>query len=232
MTTPVYIAAAGNEWLTELAVRTARRRSSLPVDVTVGGSVGNESVTLGHLGARIQVSPGLRHGHWLDRWTAEAAAPYAVFLDSDVFFTHSCWLTPLIAALDAGAGLVSCDIFSRTEGVIEPVAGDLTTAMPRPAPWVMGINVGAVRETGESFEFNHRTLPSGERLAWDVGGKVIETLAGNGWPVVSLPPGYARCFTHVGAMSWRPLRPARIETRRWAKVQRARLHYRYERLRA
>jgi hypothetical protein len=231
----VHIASAGREWLTELAVLSAVRHSSVPLNFVIGGSVGSEPQLLAGLvrrgNVRIEVAPGRGHAEWLDHWVEETHAKYAVFLDSDVFFRRTCWASPIVKELESGAALVSCHLAERVEGVIEPVRGAVTTAMPRPSPWVMAVDVAHVRETGASFAYTN-TVQEGEILAWDVGGKVLEALTRKGLVARSLPDSYGRFYTHIAGMSWRAAPTARIETRRWLRLEEARIRVVYERLAA
>jgi hypothetical protein len=229
----VHIASAGREWLTELAVLSAVRHSAVPLDFVIGGSIGSEPKLLAGLmrrgNVRVEVAPGRVHAEWLDHWVRETHAKYAVFLDSDVFFRRTCWASPIVKELESGAALVSCDLWERKEGVIEPVRGAVTTAMPRPSPWVMAVDVARVRETGASFAYTN-TVQEGEILAWDVGGKLLEALTRMGLVARSLPDSYGRYYTHIGGMSWRSAPTARIETKRWLRLHEARIRVLYERL--
>jgi hypothetical protein len=231
----IHIASAGSEWLTELALLSAERNSAVPLDFVIGGSIGSEPELLAGLvrrrNVRIEVAPGRSHAEWLDHWVREAHAKYAVFLDSDVFFRRRCWVSPLVAELDSGAALVSCHLSERREGEVEPVRGAVTTAMPRPAPWVMAIDVAHVRETGASFAYAN-TVQDGEILAWDIGGKVLEALSERGLVARSLPDSYGRYYTHIGGMSWRAAPTAWNEKRRWLRLQHARIRLMYERVAA
>jgi len=231
----VHIASAGREWLTELAVLSAAHHSTVPLNFVIGGSIGTEPNLLAELlrsgNVRIEVAAGRAHSDWLDHWVRETRAKYAVFLDSDVFFRRTCWVSPIVKELEAGATLVSCHLRGREEGVIEPVRGAVTTAMPRPSPWVMAVDVAHVRETGASFAYMN-TVQDGEILAWDVGGKVLEALNRKGLVTRSLPDSYGRYYTHIGGMSWRSAPAAGIEPKRWLRLHEARIRVLYERLAA
>lgn len=229
----VYVPSAGRQWLTELAVLSAVRHSSVPLQFLVGGSQGSERERLGRLeraaDVRIEIGRGRSHGEWLDHWIRSSTARHAVFLDSDVFFRRTCWVSPILAQLDAGATLVSCRIWERTTRVIEPVRGAITTSMPRPAPWLMAVDVPRLRATGASFAYTNAFI-GGELVAWDVGGKVLEALRSEDLVARELPPSYGRHYRHVGGMSSRAAPKARIETRRWLRLQHARLRFLQERV--
>ncbi len=229
----VYIASAGQESLTELAVLSAVRHSSVPLDFVIGGSSGSEPELLRRLvqrgNVRIEVARGRSHAEWLDAWVRASRSKYAIFVDSDVFFRRSCWVSPLLEELTAGTALVTCHLLGREEAVVEPVRGVVTTAMPRPAPWVMAIDVPRVREVGVSFAYMD-TVQDGQILAWDIGGRMLEALTASGLVARSLPDSYHRHYTHIGGMSWRARPNARSETLRWLHLHEAQIRLLRERL--
>jgi hypothetical protein len=220
----VHIASAGNEWLAELAVLSAVRHSSVPLDFVIGDSDGSQVDRLRRLErtvpVRVEVAPGRKHAEWIDHWIERSHSRFAFFLDSDVFIRRGCWVTPLLAELEGGAAIVSCEI-SEQEVIAEPVRGAIATMLRRPAPWVMAVDVEKVRATHTSFLFRNAYLAD-EILAWDVGGRVLEELVEAGEPVTALPDAYRRYYRHIGGMSWRGAPKARIEARRWAMLWEAR----------
>jgi hypothetical protein len=141
-----------------------------------------------------------------------------------------CWVSPLVKALDRGAALVSCGIRQREEGIIEPVRGLVTTAMPRPLPWLMAVNVPAAESTGRSFAYDNEAV-GGEILAYDVGGRMLEGLRLMGYKVESVPLSYTRYYTHIAGMSWRRHPTAKAEPRRWIRARSARVRFVIERIR-
>jgi hypothetical protein len=187
----------------------------------VGDSVGDLSERLDHLGAEIEMARGRSHAEWLDHWVESCKERYAIFIDSDVFFHRQCWVTPLMARLQAGSSLVSVLITDLQPGSIEPVRGAVTTAMPRAVPWLLAADVNVLRELRTSFGYINREV-DGTTYAYDIGALIFERLVESGCEVAEAPGDYSRFFTHVGGMSWRPEPSAREEQKRWFRRQRAR----------
>jgi hypothetical protein len=86
----------------------------------------------------------------------------------------------------------------------------------------MAIEVPAIRSLGASFAYTNYER-DGTIYAYDIGGKLLEQARAIGLTEATPPPGYDRCFTHIGGMTWRAAPTLRSEQRRWIRQQRARL---------
>jgi hypothetical protein len=181
----------------------------------------------------LDVAPGGRkHFEWLDIWVAECPARFAVFVDSDVEFLGPNWLGELVDAARADdVALVCAQMLSTAPNFTHPVTGATRTVMGRPAPWLLLLDLEALRgRIDVSFRYVEVEDPqaAGGRIAHDVGGAYFVALKAAGFDWVQLPDAYRKKFRHFGGLSWRSARDsqvsARVRARQIAKIMLVHAH--------
>jgi glycosyl transferase family 2 len=210
----VHVASLNTAAATELCIRSMRRRAGTAFDLVVGdcGSTDGSLELLRDLETRgwlrLEVAPeGRMHADWLDRWLASCPTRYAVFADSDVEFLRDGWLGDMVETSRAhDAALVCAQLQPGQARFVHPRTGARATVRARPAPWLLLIDVDAVRgRVEQSFRYVESPAPDafGGRLGHDVGGAFLLALrdAGLGW--VEMPPAFRRKFHHYGGLSWK-----------------------------
>lgn len=210
----VHVASLNTAAATELCIRSMRRRAGTAFDLVVGdcGSTDGSLELLRDLEARgwlrLEVAPeGRMHADWLDRWLASCESRYAVFADSDVEFRGDGWLRDMVGtAREHDAALVCAQVQPGQARFVHPRTGARATVRARPAPWLLLIDMDAVRgRVQQSFRYVESPALDafGGRLGHDVGGAFLLALraAGLGW--VEMPAGFRRKFHHYGGLSWK-----------------------------
>jgi glycosyltransferase involved in cell wall biosynthesis len=216
----VCVASLNTSAATELCIRSMREFADHPFALVVGdsGSTDGSLEMLRLFEARgwlsLEVAPeGRGHGEWLDLWHASCTSRLAVFVDSDVEFRRAGWLSRLVAAWSgSGAALVCSEFLAGLTRFVEPVGSETVRAAPRPAPWLLMVDVEQTRSIGASFTFDKewaQTFP--ERLVYDVGARVYQAVRANGFETVEMPRSYGRLYHHYGGLSWIPTRGRRGE---------------------
>jgi len=235
----VHVASWNTVAATELCVRSMRHYAGHEFDLVVGdgGSTDGSVEMLRRFEQRgwltLDVAAGGRkHFEWLDIWVAECPARFAVFVDSDVEFLGPDWLRELLdAALDQKAALVCAQMLSTAPHFRHPVTGATRTVMGRPAPWLLLLDLDALRDRVDvSFRYVEvdDADADGGKIAHDVGGAYFVALKDAGLDWVKLPDAYRKKFRHFGGLSWRSARDsevsARVRARQIAKIMLVHAH--------
>lgn len=218
---------------TELCIRTMRCTAP-GLELTVGdcGSTDGSVEMLRRFERSgwlsLEVAPGGReHAAWLDHWVATSPARYALFVDSDVEFLRPGWLESMMSTmLAAGHALVCSEFLPGVDAWFDERFGITVDVAARPAPWLLLVDVEALRPLRTSFAFTTQPHPGGTgRDQWlDVGARVLQDVeaAGRTWAVMG--GDFRSNYVHFGGRSWasrrqRPLASARttlhIRRRLW-----------------
>ncbi|MGZ6977355.1 MAG: glycosyltransferase [Acidimicrobiia bacterium] len=224
----VHVASLNTAAATELCVRSMRHYAGHEFDLVVGdgGSTDGSLETLRDFEQRgwltLEVAPGGRkHFEWLDQWVAECPARYAVFVDSDVEFLGPNWLQEMLdTARDRDAALVCAQMLSTAPHFRHPVTGAVRTVMGRPAPWLLMLDLAALRgRVDVSFRYVEveDEEGAGGKIAHDVGGAYFVALKDAGLDWVQLPDAYRKKFRHFGGLSWRSARDSQVSPRARAR---------------
>ena len=205
------IASYNTRRATELAVRRVLAQRGVDVRVRVGdsGSADGSVPMLTALAARglldfEHVPAGRTHGEWLDHWTATVTTPYAAFVDSDLFLLRRTALRDLVGEVQAGATVATCALVPELAEYVSPVNGDRYRLAARVAPWLVALDVDAVRALGVSWSYRwegRADLPE-RAMSYDVGADVYAAVTASGGSVVVMPASFGRAYTHVGGLSW------------------------------
>ena len=209
----VYVASYNTRELTRRCIDSILAKTSLPFRLTVGDSASadgslellTEYERRGQL--RLEVEHDQRdHAHWLDRWTTECDADYAVFVDSDVAIRRRGWLQPLVArAKHSGAAIVAAELCREGRNFVEPVGHKTVRLAERPAPWLMLVRPAPLAELRTSFVF--RAVESADvhegLIAYDVGAWLYTQAVAAGLVVEIMPRWYRLSYTHAHGGSWR-----------------------------
>lgn len=207
---PIYIASFNTRRYTELCVRSIHRFVDQPFELFVGnsGSIDGSAEMLDRLEMdgwlHVEHSPVSRsHTSWLDYWLEDAVASYIVFCDSDMQFLRKSILADMQRAREkTGAAIVSADLLSERSYIDHEI---VTRLMPRPSPWLMMIDVAALRPLHTSYakvtEITSE-YPEGQRT-FDVGGVIYHRALAAGMRHVNMGPLFRRKFRHYTGASWR-----------------------------
>lgn len=229
----VYVASLNTKAATELCLRSMRHYAGHDFDLMVGdgGSTDGSLDLLRGFESRgwltLDVAPGGRkHWEWIDQWIVECPARFAVFVDSDVEFLQPGWLQKMVAAAVADdAALVCGQMLGTAPHFRHPVTGTTRTVMGRPAPWLLLLDVAALRgRVDVSFRYVEEDDANAEggRIAHDVGGAYFVALQAAGLGSVTLPDAYRKKFRHFGGLSWRSAWdrdvPLKARARQLAKI--------------
>lgn len=229
----VYVASCDTRIATELCIRSMRELADHPFSLVVGDSrSGDGSLDMlrrfeerGWL--ELEVAPDRRlHSEWLDRWRASCPTRLALFVDSDVEALRSGWLRVLVDAwASSGAAVVCAEYLDDLRRFVEPVGGEVVRAAPRPAPWLLLLDVPQTRVVDASFAFDKEWSDAfPERLVHDVGARFYREARERGLHAVQLPRSFARYYRHYAGLSWRRQEPpARIAAMLTARLERLRL---------
>jgi glycosyltransferase involved in cell wall biosynthesis len=217
----VHVPTINTAAVTELCIRTMRRRAGAPFELVVGdgGSTDGSLDVLRHFERdgwlTLEIAPGGRtHAAWLDKWFAECPTRYALFSDSDVEFHRDGWLHDMVeTARRTGAALVATRIQAR--GGVEyrhPQTGARRILAERPEPWLMLVDIAQTRGVVEtSFAYRDEIDPNtGRKIGFDIGAAFFRDLQQAGLTYAEMPPDFARAFTHYGSMSWKRLRDQKM----------------------
>lgn len=209
----VAIASINTRPFTELAIRTAVRRAGRDVRVVVGdaGSTDGTLEMLKRLGPEyvtdIEVEPaGRKHAEWMDGWLRSIRSEFVVFVDSDLEFRRSGWLTRMLDVQQReGADIVAGEWQGGASDYIEPVGLRSIRAMPRPAPWLLLVKREPIQALETSFEFfSEETDEVHEGIrAWDVAGRIAYRARGAGLKVSIMPDDFRKYYHHYEGRSWR-----------------------------
>lgn len=212
----VHVASINTKPATELCIRTMRHYAGHPFELVVGdcGSTDGSLEMLRDYEDRgwltLEVAPdGRMHAEWLDRWLRGCPARYAVFCDSDIEFFEPDWLDDMVRAAQTNdCALVCAQMLPPRGRFVHPHTGAKRTLGPRPAPWLMLVDVEKVRgRVDASFAYLDVVAPEafGGKIGYDVGGAFFMALqdAGLGW--VEMPESFRAAFRHFSGLSWRRL---------------------------
>ena len=203
----VYITSIDTREATELCVRSARELAGHPFAMTVGDS-GSTDGSVEMLSAferrgwlSLQRAPrGRRHWEWLDAWVSGCRERFAVFVDSDVEFLRSPWLSELVEATVAADA-----VLTAAEWVPEGPYLGLWFAR-RFAPWLMLVDVpralaGPLRTVSFRYAEELSGDVAGGKLARDVAGRLTRTALERDTPWLVMPPHFRRTYHHVRALT-------------------------------
>lgn len=213
-TVTVHVASANTRRVTELCIRSLRRFAGYPFELVVGecGSIDGSIDMLRRFEAAgwltLDVSRGWPlHHDWIDKWVRSCSARYAVFVDSDVEFRGQKWLSNLVStAQDTHAALVTAEFGEEVEGFVHPISGQVMRLAPRPALWLMLLDLEQVRDIETSFASiieERRDLPEGA-ISYDTGALFFAEMQRRGLKHAVLPRSLVRA-RHFGGLSWKPL---------------------------
>lgn len=210
----VHVASINTRFATELCVRTMRQFAGRPFRLVVGdcGSTDGSLDMLRQFQQRgwldLEVAPnGRMHAEWLDEWLRDCPARYAVFVDSDIEFFEPGWLDDMVnAAHSNDAALVCAQMLPPRARFVHPHTGAKRTLGPRPAPWLLLVDVERVRgRVDASFAYLDVIDPEafGGKVGYDVAGAYFEGLrdAGLGW--IEMPESFRTKYRHFSGLSWR-----------------------------
>ncbi len=239
-----HLASLDTAAATELCIRSLRALAGIDVPVTVG-DCGSTDGSLGMLerfaasGAlTLEVAPaGRAHAAWLDQWFAACDTRWCLFSDSDVEYLRAGWLRDMVAVGEHdGAAIVATRIQARG-GVAytHPVTGAARMLAERPEPWLMLIDVAAVRPlVRTSFTYRDELQPDGTKVAYDTAAAFYRDVLAAGLVVSEMPADFSAAYRHFGSLSWQrgqglPWRRAvkQAVKRAWVRVRLARARRRY-----
>jgi hypothetical protein len=156
---------------------------------------------------KLQVAPGGRkHADWLDMWLAECATPWALFVDSDIEFLDSGWLSETLAVANTSRSPLVCEHLSPSDAdYVSPINGVHLSLAARPSPWFLLLDADVGRQTKVSFAGTQLPDPTtGDMISYDVGGRLLHELRDRGHEAVQVPASIADKLVHYGGLSWLP----------------------------
>lgn len=205
-----YVASFNTRLDTELCLRTLRSTApGVPVIVGDSGSRDGSLEMLGRFARRrwiqLELAPeGRMHGEWLDHWISTCRTPYAVFVDSDVELLRPGWLDEMLnGALATNSAIAYADFLPADPHIFDKRFNVTVNSPARPGPWLMLVDVAAIRSLNSTFKFvavPDESADNGARW-YDVGAKMLEDLisAGLGHSKIDSLDG---AFIHFGGRSW------------------------------
>lgn len=209
----IHVATLDTAAATELCIRTIHRFAGMPFDLVIGdgGSTDGSLARFRRLERagwlHLEVAPeGRRHAEWLNVWSQECPARYAVFVDSDMQFLRPNWLADLVAEAERTHAAMVTSRIQRLEGDAHTDrSGKPMRWAPRPTPWLIFVDLEQIRgtvETGFGFRFRDDPDHPGSRIAYDTGAAFFEELQARGLAWSAMPDAWSDCYRHYGGMTW------------------------------
>ncbi|HWA65344.1 MAG TPA: hypothetical protein VG899_03125 [Mycobacteriales bacterium] len=216
---PVWVAIASKDTrrFTQLACVSAMRTAGQPIHLVVGDCASTDGslewLRAQHAAGWLQLVEGpadRRHGQWIDTFRQMCPERHLIVLDSDLRCRRHGWVDMVLRHLD-DAALVAFDrseLTTYTELRPTPLQGITMKLLPRPMPFVLGLDQERLRDVDTSFVWQpayQLADPSdfaARPEAYDTAGAFAAEIERRGMRWETLSERERTWFIHYGGQSW------------------------------
>lgn len=153
----------------------------------------------------VEVAVGEKPSEVYDRYLRTSETDYWVGVHDDMVFLAGDWLADVLKVMedDRDLGLVACQRLASRKGVREP-HGKIIDLEESLATWLFCVRSSIRERIATSFAFHKEppSSPSGPRRCYDVGGRLLRDMRGQGMKWTAMPWWFRLKYQHVGSLSW------------------------------